>query len=638
MKIKKVLAGILAVATIVGSMSFPVLAQTASATQAETNSQMKLNNDFFEVAYHWQDDGYTADALTFTLLNVGEVKTGMTVNLYHDDELLSVTTAQQKRLNQTYPVLSVAIVLGGQTEISGSWKTEIKSEWSMKKLPNKAIINIDGKETTLSLPTLIELNNLKKFDVMAHEMVVKVTYSNNASDVFASIEDAVASIKNNNSATIELLDDVNGNGVVIPSNRNITINLNGHTFTIDGNAVGSKGTEHNGMQLLKDSNITFKNGTIKTVSDQISILIQNYSNLTLENVTLDGSKLVYKTPYTLSNNNGNILINNSTIKGANSGYAFDVCDYSSYPGATVTVQNSTIDGFVQISNNNGGDMNSSLKVGTNTYKDLGDYVQLDDGTFKKVTIYTLTFENNGGEATYSNTIRVAGGIDFDLSAYAPTKSKYRFKGWYSDAELTTAVDKVNLTDDMTVYAMWKKKKSSSGGSGTSVPRPTAKPVASTEPTVEPTTEPTVEPTTEPTVEPTTQPSVEDTDTITLTIGQTTVNIFGEETENDVAPIISNDHTMLPARLVAEALGATVEWDGENQIVTIKGQNLKTGEDVTIVITINSNTATVNGEVVELESPAFIENERTYTPLRFVAENLGATVDWDAESQTVKISK
>ncbi|UKI38723.1 MAG: copper amine oxidase N-terminal domain-containing protein [Clostridiales bacterium] len=91
--------------------------------------------------------------------------------------------------------------------------------------------------------------------------------------------------------------------------------------------------------------------------------------------------------------------------------------------------------------------------------------------------------------------------------------------------------------------------------------------------------------------------------------------------------IVNDRTMLPARFVAENLGADVSWDGDKELVTIQGKNLKTSEDVTILITIGAEYAVVNGENVKLDSPAFIENDRTYTPIRFISEHLGASVEW-----------
>lgn len=119
---------------------------------------------------------------------------------------------------------------------------------------------------------------------------------------------------------------------------------------------------------------------------------------------------------------------------------------------------------------------------------------------------------------------------------------------------------------------------------------------------------------------------------TLTIGQNSANVFGEAKENDVQPIIRNDRTMLPARFVAENLGAEVSWDAEARVVTVKN------DEVEIKITIDSAIATVNGEEVTLDSPAFIENDRTYTPVRFIAESLGSSVDWDAETQTVIMSK
>ena len=96
--------------------------------------------------------------------------------------------------------------------------------------------------------------------------------------------------------------------------------------------------------------------------------------------------------------------------------------------------------------------------------------------------------------------------------------------------------------------------------------------------------------------------------------------------------------MLPARFVAESLGAVVEWNGDKQLVTIKGKNLKTNEDVTILITIGAEYAVVNGENVKLDSPAFIENDRTYTPVRFISEELGASVKWIETEQKVVITK
>ena len=68
------------------------------------------------------------------------------------------------------------------------------------------------------------------------------------------------------------------------------------------------------------------------------------------------------------------------------------------------------------------------------------------------------------------------------------------------------------------------------------------------------------------------------------------------------------------------------------------KNLKTDENVTILITIGAATVKVNGKDVKLDSPAFIENDRTYTPVRFISEYLGASVEWVEKEQKVIITK
>lgn len=65
--------------------------------------------------------------------------------------------------------------------------------------------------------------------------------------------------------------------------------------------------------------------------------------------------------------------------------------------------------------------------------------------------------------------------------------------------------------------------------------------------------------------------------IILTIGEKAALVFGQIKTNDVAPKIVNDRTMLPARFVAENLGAEVSWNEEKELVTIKGKNSKTNE-------------------------------------------------------------
>ena len=167
---------------------------------------------------------------------------------------------------------------------------------------------------------------------------------------YESLADAVEAA-GSNETTIELLKNANGDGVKVQSGSNITFDLKGFTYTIDGTTVGSPTTETNGFQLLKGSTITFKNGTI--TSTKAKILIQNYSNLTLDNVTLDGSKLASSSSgnYTLSNNCGNVVISDSTIIAKEGQFAFDVYYWpkNGYTeGVNVTVEgNSVITGKIE---------------------------------------------------------------------------------------------------------------------------------------------------------------------------------------------------------------------------------------------------------------------------------------------------
>lgn len=121
--------------------------------------------------------------------------------------------------------------------------------------------------------------------------------------------------------------------------------------------------------------------------------------------------------------------------------------------------------------------------------------------------------------------------------------------------------------------------------------------------------------------------------IVLMIGKREVVVFGETKISDAVPQLVNGRTMLPIRIVAEALDAEVIWSEEAPDKVV----IKNGE-TTIELTIGAAVAFVNGEEIELDSPSFIENDRTYMPLRFISEALGAKVDWDEATQKVTIRK
>lgn len=110
-----------------------------------------------------------------------------------------------------------------------------------------------------------------------------------------------------------------------------------------------------------------------------------------------------------------------------------------------------------------------------------------------------------------------------------------------------------------------------------------------------------------------------------------------EKEMDVAPIIYEERTLLPIRYVAEALGAEVSWNDSEKKVII------TFKDITIELWIGKNSAKVNGAYKFIDpenpkvTPIIIPPGRTMLPIRFIAENMGCKVDWDANLREVKVT-
>ena len=148
---------------------------------------------------------------------------------------------------------------------------------------------------------------------------------------YATLAEAVEAVPTNNAETeIVLLDElISGSGIKVVAGKNIVFNLNDKTYTVNKPTVGSSGTETNGFQLLKDSKVTFKNGALssKTGANSLpngGILIQNYCDLTLENVTLDTSANS-NISYVISNNFGSLTAKGDTvIKAADGKVAFDL--------------------------------------------------------------------------------------------------------------------------------------------------------------------------------------------------------------------------------------------------------------------------------------------------------------------------
>lgn len=193
--------------------------------------------------------------------------------------------------------------------------------------------------------------------------------------------------------------------------------------------------------------------------------------------------------------------------------------------------------------------------------------------------YTVSFDSKGGDDVTGERVKRG---NTAKEPEEPMKEGYIFAGWYKDEGLTEKYDfESAVNQDITIYAAWKEDESNK---------------------------------------------------IILTVGEKEAVIFGETVANDVAPMIVNDRVMLPVRFVAESLGAKVVWSAENP-----GEVKILKDETEIVIYIGEVNVSVNGEATTLDSPAFLENDRTYIPVRFVAENLCCNVVWDEEDKQVIIT-
>lgn len=108
-----------------------------------------------------------------------------------------------------------------------------------------------------------------------------------------------------------------------------------------------------------------------------------------------------------------------------------------------------------------------------------------------------------------------------------------------------------------------------------------------------------------------------------------ITVNGYYIKSDVKPYIKNSLTYVPVRFVSEALGCEVYWEDGTAIV--KGEK-------TIILYPSKNYAFADGEKIELEGTVELISDRTFVPLRFIAETLGCKVDWDGNCYFVEIEK
>lgn len=105
--------------------------------------------------------------------------------------------------------------------------------------------------------------------------------------------------------------------------------------------------------------------------------------------------------------------------------------------------------------------------------------------------------------------------------------------------------------------------------------------------------------------------------LNMYVGQGQLNF----TNNTGYPISQDGTNLVPLNLISTQLGYKVDWTKSTKTVTVHNK------DRMVILTIGSKTASVNGKNVQMDTVAQVRDNRTYVPLRFITENMGAKVEY-----------
>lgn len=344
---------------------------------------------------------------------------------------------------------------------------------------------------------------------------------------YSSLGEAIKAVQAGD--IIHILKDVpDAADITVSSDKQFTVDFGGHTYTLKDPGAGSPGTETNGFQLLQNSDITFKNGTIRIAEGTTSIsrIIQNYANLTLEDMHFYAENQAGSLDYPLSFNNGSITFKGDTdiITPAENNIAFDVCQFSNYPNVTVTFDESytgTINGRIVYDSPNASthklyikgngtfgvieyssknteeaakngievtsgnfaqpvnedyladEVKAKLESNSNTEAPFSYYTSLEDALKAAQPGDKVTEVNpTPDEAQYTITLKYNDGTTPDsvytvsentaITLPTPSRSHYSFEGWYNGNNLVESP--YTVTENVELTAKWHRTSSGGGSS------------------------------------------------------------------------------------------------------------------------------------------------------------------------------
>ena len=287
-------------------------------TQGSWNAPLEM--DFYSVHWNESDIVYTETSMTITsIVHIDDVyqdRSYLEVAAFCGSELRGIGRTSYDEYYEKYVAY---IFVSGNNNEDISFKLYDHSNENATELISINTVNfITDENLGYDTPISIEFTN----------PVAKIG-DNYFNTLAAAVEAATAG------QTITLLKDAEGSGVVI--NKDVTIDFGDFTYTFTSPAVGSTGTQTQGFQILKDNTVTLQNGTLNVAAsagEDFAMLIQNYADLKITDMTLDGNHLDRNNySYVISVNCGNVVINGSTsiianeVEGENH-FAFDSYDYS----------------------------------------------------------------------------------------------------------------------------------------------------------------------------------------------------------------------------------------------------------------------------------------------------------------------
>ena len=121
-------------------------------------------------------------------------------------------------------------------------------------------------------------------------------------------------------------------------------------------------------------------------------------------------------------------------------------------------------------------------------------------------------------------------------------------------------------------------------------------------------------------------------TIILKIDSTTMNVNGSSRTIPAPPVIREGRTLVPVRVVSEAMSASVYWlEKTKQIRIVEGGN-------EIILTIGSKEMKIGGVTKTMDVEPMMIGGSTYVPLRFISENLGAEIAWNNDTREITITR